>query len=146
MTSIAIRALTIGAAAAIVGAAGASPAGAVGDSDFQLAVGRAAATGSYELVMSIPERPVPPVAVRGTLTTNGRNGCAVVQLAANGPADEIIWPTLTHLCGPGATDFQARSSYLFGGAKPPLRLCVGPTVATAESGRRCDVYTPSPDL
>ncbi|OJF13994.1 hypothetical protein BG844_12220 [Couchioplanes caeruleus subsp. caeruleus] len=116
------------------------------DTEFRLSVGRAAATGFYDLAMSIPERPVPPVVVGGTLANHARSGCGVVQLAANGPADEIVWPTLAYVCGPGQTAFQARSSYLFGGAKPPLRLCVGPTVAQAESGRHCDVYTPPPDL
>ncbi|MFI5495109.1 hypothetical protein [Actinoplanes sp. NPDC051859] len=95
--------------------------------------------------MSIPEQPVPPIVVDGALAVHSRSGCAVVQLAANGPADEIIWPTIAHQCGRGGADFQARTTYLFGGAKPPLRLCAGPTLAAAESGRHCDVYTPPAD-
>ncbi|GGQ73611.1 hypothetical protein [Couchioplanes azureus] len=167
MTTVAIRALAVCLTAGIACAAGASPAVAAGDpgaaaggtaaaadrtavaaegTEFELSAGRVTATGIYDLAMSIPERPVPPVVVSGTLANYGRTGCGVVQLAANGPADEIVWPTLAYVCGPGRTAFQARSAYLFGGAKPPLRLCVGPTLAHAESGRHCDVYTPPPDL
>ncbi|GIF15857.1 hypothetical protein [Actinoplanes teichomyceticus] len=116
---------------------------AAADHTFDLATGGAAAYGTYDRMMSIPERPVPPIRVQGTLALNGRNRCAVVQIAANGPADGIEWRTLNSLCQPGKTNFSAASDYLWGGFEPGLRLCVGATVQRAEQGRDCDVHTPA---
>src|SRR3954454_9103247 len=111
-----------GAGLAVVAAA---PPAAAADDSFRLAAGSASAYGTYRLMMSIPENPVPPVAVDGTLAVNQRNRCAVVQIAYNGPADGLEWRTLTRLCGRGKTNFQARADYLWGGFMPRLRLCTG---------------------
>ncbi|WP_433792445.1 hypothetical protein [Actinoplanes sp. CA-252034] len=145
MNSVISRTLIVlgGAGAAVAMAA--TPALAV-DNTFDLAAGKASAYGTYDRMMSIPERPVPPVAVSGTLAMNGRNRCAVVQIAYNGPADGIEWRTLNHLCGPGKTNFATRSEFLWGGGRPELRLCTGVTVTRAEQGRNCDVFTPAADL
>jgi hypothetical protein len=115
------------------------------DNTFELSAGRATAYGTYDRMMSIPEQPVPPIAVIGTLAVNGRARCAVVQIAYNGPADGIEWRTLNSLCGPGKTGFSARSEFLWGGFQPELRLCTGITVKRAERGRDCDVFTPVAD-
>jgi hypothetical protein len=123
----------------------ASPAFAA-DNTFELSSGKASAYGSYHRMMSIPERPVPPIAVDGTLAVNRTNRCAVVQIAYNGPADGIEWRTLNSLCRPGKTNFAARSEFLWGGAHPEVRLCTGATVKRAEKGRNCDVFTPAADL
>ncbi|GAA1581784.1 hypothetical protein [Actinoplanes couchii] len=109
---------------------------------FTLSAGGAQAYGTYDQMMSIPERPVPPIAVSGTLAVNRPGQCAVVQIAYNGPADGIEWRTLNSQCRPGRTGFRTQSQYLWGGAKPPLRLCVGPNQRVAEQGRNCDVHTP----
>ncbi|GIE34260.1 hypothetical protein Ait01nite_073050 [Actinoplanes italicus] len=135
-----ITAIIVGAGAAVVMAA--TPALAA-DNTFELSAGRATAYGTYDRMMSIPERPVPPVAVNGTLAVNGRARCAVVQIAYNGPADGIEWRTLNSLCGRGKTGFSARSEFLWGGSQPEVRLCTGSTVARAERGRDCDVFTPA---
>jgi hypothetical protein len=129
-----------GAGLAVVAAA---PPAAAADDTFQLAAGSATAYGTYRLMMSIPENPVSPVAVDGTLALNQRHRCAVVQIAYNGPADGLEWRTLTRLCGRGRTNFQARADYLRGGLPPRLRLCAGRTVAQAEQGDRCDVHAPA---
>ncbi|GAA4606483.1 hypothetical protein BJY16_005855 [Actinoplanes octamycinicus] len=118
----------------------ASPAVAA-DNSFELAAGPASAYGTYDRMMSIPERPVPPVKVQGTLAMNSRNRCGVVQIAANGPADGLVWHTLTSLCGPGKTNFNTTSALLWGGAEPDLRVCAGATVRRAERGGNCDVHT-----
>ncbi|KAB1912088.1 hypothetical protein [Micromonospora sp. AMSO31t] len=128
-----------GAGLAVVAAA---PPAAAADSTFDLAAGGASAYGTYQLMMSIPEQPVPPVAVDGTLAVNQRHRCAVVQIATNGPADGLEWRTLNSLCGRSKTNVQARASYLWGGFLPSLRLCTGRTVAQAERGDRCDVHVP----
>ncbi|MGY0003971.1 hypothetical protein [Micromonospora sp. I033] len=120
----------------------AAPPAAAADDTFQLAAGGATAYGTYRLMMSIPERPVPPIAVDGTLAVNHRDRCAVVQIAHNGPADGIEWRTLASLCRPGRTNFQARADHLWGGFTPDLRLCTGRTVERAEQGHRCDVHDP----
>jgi hypothetical protein len=145
MNSLTRRALVIFAGAGSAVAMAATPALAV-DNSFALAAGKATAYGTYDRMMSIPERPVPPVAVNGTLAMNGRNRCAVVQIAYNGPADGIEWRTLNSLCRPGKTNFAARSEFLWGGGRPELRLCAGTTVARAEQGRNCDVFTPAADF
>jgi hypothetical protein len=111
-------------------------------SAFQLSVGRVTAYGWYQMRRSIPERPVPPIAVSGTLAVNSHTQCGVIQLAGNGPADGIVWSTLAHLCGRGKTNYRTGTSYLWGGAKPQLRLCTGATQAKAERGHTCDVYPP----
>jgi hypothetical protein len=145
MNSFASRALVIIAGAGTVVALAAAPALAAGNT-FTLTAGKASAYGTYDRMMSIPERPVPPVAVNGTLAMNGRNRCAVVQIAYNGPADGIEWRTLNSLCGRGKTNFAARSEFLWGGGRPEVRLCTGNTVARAEQGRDCDVFTPAADF
>jgi hypothetical protein len=114
------------------------------DNRFDLSAGSASAYGTYDHMMSIPERPVPPVLVTGTLAVNKPKKCAVAQIAYNGPADGIEWRTLTTLCGPGKTNFKAQSGYLWGGAQPQLRLCVGKSLKWAKRGIRCDVHTPPP--
>ncbi|MEU4477221.1 hypothetical protein AB0F68_04000 [Micromonospora sp. NPDC023966] len=121
----------------------AAPPAAAADDTFQLAAGSATAYGTYQLMMSIPERPVPPVAVDGTLAVNHRGRCAVVQIAYNGPADGIEWRTVNSLCGRGRTTFQGRADHLRGGFLPSLRLCAGRTMAQAERGDRCDVHAPA---
>ncbi|WIM93171.1 hypothetical protein ACTOB_005141 [Actinoplanes oblitus] len=140
--------IAIGALGALAGAgsvlAMTSPAAAAGNT-IDLAAGGATAYGSYNLMMSIPERPVPPIKVDGTLAMNQRGQCAVVQIAGNGPADGIEWRTLTSLCHPGKTNFAATSGYLWGGFQPELRLCVGATVKRAERGHDCDVHVPTAD-
>ncbi|MEV8510612.1 hypothetical protein AB0368_38085 [Actinoplanes sp. NPDC051475] len=117
-----------------------SPAAAAGNT-FELAAGSATAYGTYDRMMSIPEQPVAPVKVKGTLALNGRSRCAVVQIADSGPADGIEWRTLNGLCRPGKTNFAATSDLLRGGFEPELRLCVGTTLKRAEEGRNCDVRT-----
>jgi hypothetical protein len=116
------------------------------DNTFELSSGKASAYGTYDRMMSIPERPVPPIAVNGTLAVNRSNRCAVVQIAYNGPADGIEWRTLNSLCRPGKTNFSTSSGFLWGGAHPEVRLCTGTTVKRAEQGRNCDVFTPPADL
>jgi len=65
---------------------------------FEPAAGKATVHGTYTWMMSIPERPVPPIAVDGTLTVEGRHQCAVMQIAYNGPADGIEWRTIGSRC------------------------------------------------
>jgi hypothetical protein len=132
-------------ALAIVGLALIATPAFAADNTFELSSGKASAYGTYDRMMSIPERPVPPVAVNGTLAVNRSNRCAVVQIAYNGPADGIEWRTLNSLCRPGKTNFSARSEFLWGGAHPEVRLCTGKTVKRAEQGRSCDVFTPAAD-
>jgi hypothetical protein len=138
------RALGIVAGAGALLALTAGPALAA-DNTFEMAAGKATAYGTYDRMMSIPERPVPPVAVNGTLAVNGRNQCAVVQIAYNGPADGIEWRTMNSLCGRGKTNFAARSELLWGGGQPDLRLCAGATVKRAELGRNCGTFSPVAD-
>ncbi|BCJ39401.1 hypothetical protein GCM10010168_63510 [Actinoplanes ianthinogenes] len=118
----------------------ASPAVAA-DNTFELAAGPASAYGTYDRMMSFPERPVPPVRVQGTLAVNSRSRCGVVQIAGNGPADGIVWRTVASLCGPGKTNFSATAELLWGGAEPDVRVCAGSTVRRAERGGNCDVRT-----
>lgn len=108
---------------------------------FALTAGKASTYGTYDQMMSIPERPVPPIAVSGTLAVNGRQ-CAVVQIAYNGPTDAIAWKTISGLCNPGKTNYRTTSELLRGGAKPPLRLCAGTGARKAAQGLSCRVYTP----
>jgi hypothetical protein len=145
MTSFANRSLTVLAVAGVAVTMAAAPALAV-DNSFELGVGRTSAYGTYDRMMSFPERPVPPFGVRGTLAVNQPMRCAVVQIAYNGPTDAIAWRTLASLCHRGRTDFRAQSGQLWGGAAPPVRLCAGITVKRAEQGRACDVFTPPADL
>ncbi|MFC4067168.1 hypothetical protein [Actinoplanes subglobosus] len=142
MNSFFRRALGILAGTGALLALTAGPALAA-DNTFSLAAGKATAYGTYDRMMSIPERPVPPVAVNGTLAMNGRNQCAVVQISYNGPADGIEWRTLNSLCRPGKTNFAARSELLWGGGQPELRLCSGNTVKRAEQGRSCGSFSPA---
>ena len=103
------------------------------------------AYGTYDVMMSIPERPVPPIQVRGTLAVAKRDRCGVIQIAYNGPTDGIEWRTFGRLCGRGKTNFLTRSGYLWGGSAPGLRLCSGRTVQRAELGRQCDIHRPPAD-
>ena len=109
---------------------------------FELSNSRISAYGTYRMMSSVPERPVPPIAIQGTLAVNNPARCGVVQLAKNGPADGIEWTTLASLCRRGKTNFRTTTSFLWGGARPPVRLCTGGTKKQAELGRNCDVYTP----
>lgn len=136
-------AVLAGAGLALVAAAPA--AASTADNRFDLVAGAASAYGTYDTMMSIPERPVPPILVNGTLAVNRTKKCAVAQIAYNGPADGIEWRTLTTLCEPGKTNFKVTSGYLWGGARPQLRLCVGKSLKWAKRGIRCDVYTPAPN-
>jgi hypothetical protein len=142
MPSFVTRAIGVLAGAGITVTLAAVPAAAAGPT-FDLSTRGAAAHGRYDIMMSIPERPVPPVQISGTLAVTERNRCAVVQIAYNGPADGIEWRTLRALCGRGKKTFRARSGYLWGGSAPGLRLCSGRSVPQAELGRRCDVHRPA---
>jgi hypothetical protein len=144
MQSLVTRTIGILAGAGIAVTMAAVPAAAAGRT-FDLSARAVTAHGSYDTMMSIPERPVPPVQIRGTLAVTKRDRCGVVQIAYNGPADGIEWRTLSTLCGRGKTTFLARSGYLWGGFTPGLRLCSGRTVERAERGRQCDIHTPSED-
>ncbi len=133
------------AAAHPVSAASAAPARGAGNT-FALAANKTSAYGTYDRMMGIPGRPVPPVAVNGTLAVDQLLRCGVVQIAYNGPADGIAWRTVGSRCRPGKSAFRAQSEFLRGGAKPALRLCSGLTVRFAERSRACDVFTPPADL
>ncbi len=142
MQSLVTRAVGVVATAGLAVTLAAVPAAAAGPT-FDLSTRGATANGRYDVMMSIPERPVPPLQIRGTLAVTKRDRCGVVQLAYNGPADGIEWRTLRALCGRAKKNFQARSGYLWGGFTPGLRLCSGRTVARAELGRQCDVHNPA---
>jgi hypothetical protein len=144
MQSLVTRTIGVLAGAGIAVGMAAVPAAAAGPG-FDLSARAVTAYGSYDVMMSIPERPVPPIQVRGTLAVNKRDRCGVVQIADNGPADGIEWRTIGTLCGRGKTNFLARSGYLWGGFAPGLRLCSGRTVERAERGRQCDVFSPPAD-
>ena len=145
MQSLVIRALgglvVTGVSLSVV----ATPAAAAESSTFRLAASGAVGYGTYDRMMGIPERPVPPIRIAGTLVGRSLFRCAVVQVAGNGPADGIEWRTIGMQCGRGRTDFRIQTSYLFGGAKPPVRLCSGWTKSQAERGRRCDTHRPPAD-
>jgi hypothetical protein len=144
MQSLVIRSIGVLAGAGIAATMAAAPAAAAGPT-FDLSTRSATARGSYHVMMGLPERPIPPIQVRGTLVVTKRNWCGVVQIAYNGPADGIQWRTVGKLCGRSRTTFVARSGYLWGGAAPGLRLCSGRTVERAERSRQCDVHRPPVD-
>lgn len=121
----------------------AAPAAAAGPPTFRLAAGGVVAQGSYEHIVSVPERPVPPILVAGHLSGRAKGRCAVIQVARSGPADGIEWQTFGRHCGRGRTGFRVQTSYLFRGVQPPVRLCPGRTVSQAERGRHCAVYQPA---
>ena len=145
MRSLVIRALGGVVAAGIGLGVAAAPAAATGNSMFRLVTDAVHAHGSYERMMSIPERPVPPFRITGTLTGRSLWRCAVIQVARSGPADGLEWHTFGRHCGRGRTAVRVQASYLFRGVEPSVRLCAGWTVAQAERGRRCDVYQPPAD-
>ncbi|OJF13939.1 hypothetical protein [Couchioplanes caeruleus] len=138
------RACVIVTMAGIAVGALAGPASAA-DNTFELATGSVSAYGTYDRMMSIPERPVPPIRVSGTLAVNSANRCGVVQIAYNGPADGIEWRTFGQLCGKGKTNYTTTSNMLFGGFQPQVRLCKGTSVKKAERGTSCDTFTPVAD-
>lgn len=138
---------TLGAVVAVGAVLGAvvTPAVAAGDNAFRLRAGSVVAQGTYGHMMSIPERPVPPFRIVGTMTGRSVFGCAVIQVGRSGPADGLEWRTVGKHCGVGRRSFDAQATYLFRGVKPPVRLCAGWSPAQAERGRRCDVYRPPAD-
>ncbi|MFI7541837.1 hypothetical protein [Actinoplanes sp. NPDC049599] len=142
MQSLVTRAVGVLAAAGVAVGLAAVPAAAAGPT-FDLSARGVTAYGRYDVMMSIPERPVPPIQIRGTLAVTRHDRCGVIQLAENGPADGIEWRTLRARCGRGTTTFRARTGYLWGGATPGLRLCSGRTVRRAELARQCDVHQPA---
>ena len=145
MRSLVLRTLGSLVAAGVGLGVAAAPAAAADDATFRLATGGFVGHGTYHHMMSIPERPVPPIHIAGTLAGRSLFRCAVVQVARSGPADGIEWRTLGRQCGPGRTTFRTQTSYLFRGVQPPVRLCTGWTVSQAEQGRRCDQYRPPAD-
>lgn len=142
MRSFVARTLSGLAATAAVLSVAAAPA-AAGPPTFRLTAGGVVAHGIYERVVSVPERPVPPILVAGSLAGRGRARCAVIQVARSGPADGIEWQTFGRHCGTGRSGFRVQTSYLFRGVQPPVRLCAGRTVSQAERARVCDVYRPA---
>ncbi|RZU53857.1 hypothetical protein EV385_5791 [Krasilnikovia cinnamomea] len=145
MKSLAVRALGIVAMAGLAVGVSAAPAAATLDNTFELSVGSVSAYGTYDRMMSIPERPVAPIRISGTLAVNSAKACGVVQVAYNGPTDAIEWRTFGQLCGKGKTNFTTTSNLLFGGFQPGVRLCKGTTVKRAERGTSCDTFIPAAD-
>lgn len=145
MQSLALRTLGAVVAAGLGLSVAAVPAAAAESSRFRLVAGGAVAHGTYHRMMSVPERPVPPFSIAGSLVGRHPLRCAVVQVAGSGPADGLEWRTVGKQCGRGRTGFRVQTSYLFRGVKPPVRLCAGWTMVQAERGRRCDVYRPPTD-
>ncbi|GAB1642928.1 hypothetical protein [Krasilnikovia sp. MM14-A1259] len=143
MKSLAARTLGIVAMAGIAVGVAAAPAAAALDNTFELATGSVSAYGTYDRMMSIPEHPVPPIRISGTLAVNSATACGVVQVAYNGPTDGIEWRTFGTLCGKGKTNYTTTSNLLFGGFQPAVRLCKGTTVKKAERGTACDTYMPA---
>ncbi|MEU7904591.1 hypothetical protein [Actinoplanes sp. NPDC049118] len=143
MKSLAVRTLGIVAMAGFTVGVTAAPAAAALDNTFELSTASVSAYGTYDRMMSIPERPVPPIRISGTLAVNSANACGVVQVAYNGPTDGIEWRTFGSLCGKGKTNFTTTSVLLFGGFEPEVRLCRGTTVKKAERGTACDTFTPA---
>lgn len=144
MKSLVARTLGIVAMAGIGLGAGAAPAAAALGNTFELATGSVSAYGTYDRMMSIPEHPVAPIRISGTLAVNSAK-CGVVQVAYNGPTDGIEWRTFGALCGKGKTNYTTTSNFLFGGFQPQVRLCKGTTVTKAERGSSCDTFTPVAD-
>jgi hypothetical protein len=138
---------TIGAlvAAGIGLGVAAAPASAAGDNTFRLTTGGVVGSGTYDHMMSIPEQPVPPIRITGTLTGRSYFRCAVIQVGRSGPADGLEWHTFGRHCGPGRTKFRVQANYMFRGVQPPVRLCSGWSPRQAERGRQCDLYRPPSD-
>ncbi len=145
MRSFLIRTLGGVVAAGVGLSVAAAPAAAAEATTFRLVAGGVVGYGTYEHMMSIPERPVPPIRITGTLAGRGLFRCAVIQVARSGPADGLEWHTFGRHCGRGRTGVKVQTSYLFRGVQPPVRLCAGWTASQAERGRRCDVYRPPAD-
>ncbi|MEU4625443.1 hypothetical protein AB0G04_36415 [Actinoplanes sp. NPDC023801] len=142
MKSLVARTFGIVAMAGFAIGVTAGPAAAA-DNTFDLATGSVSAYGTYDRMMSIPEQPVAPIRITGTLAVNSAKQCGVVQVAYNGPADGIEWRTFGKFCGKGKTNFTTTSNLLFGGFQPEVRLCKGTTVKKAERGTSCDAFTPA---
>jgi len=140
-----VRSLVLSTLAGVALTAAATPAAAAEPGQFRLMAGSVVAHGKYERMMSIPEQPVPPFRITGTLTGRSLFRCAVVQVGGSGPADGLEWRTVARHCGPGRTPFRAEASYLFRGVQPPVRLCAGWATKQAEGGRQCDQYRPPAD-
>ncbi|MBL7255648.1 hypothetical protein [Paractinoplanes lichenicola] len=140
-----MRSLVIAFAAVVGLGVAAAPASAAGSNQFRLSAGSVVGYGMYENMMSIPERPVPPFRITGTMAGRSLFRCAVIQVGQSGPADGLEWRTFGKHCGPGRSSFRVQASYMFRGVKPPVRLCAGVTPAQAERGRQCDLYRPSAD-
>ena len=145
MRSLVFRALGGLVIAGIGLGVAATPAAAGDTTTFRLVTRGAVGYGTYEHRVSVPDRPVAPIRITGTLAGRGVFRCAVMQVARSGPADGIEWRTFGRHCGPGRTGFRVQASYLFRGVKPAVRLCSGRTVSQAERGRRCDLYQPPAD-
>ncbi|MFI5491591.1 hypothetical protein [Actinoplanes sp. NPDC051859] len=147
MKSLVARTSVIVAMTGIALGVAAGPAAAA-DNEFQLDIKNAkdrivvSAYGTYDRMMSIPERPVPPVRVSGTLAVNA-DKCGVVQIAYNAPTDALAWNTVGKLCGKGKTNYTATANLLRGGFQPGLRLCAGTSVKKAEKGANCEYFTPA---
>jgi hypothetical protein len=140
-----LRTLSCVVAAGVSLSVASAPAAAADSSTFRLVAGGVVGHGTYERVSSIPEQPVPPFRIAGTLAGRSPFRCAVIQVARSGPADGIEWQTFGRHCGPGRTKFRVQASYLFRGVKPPVRLCAGRTTHQAERARQCDQYRPPAD-
>nr|WP_296065366.1 hypothetical protein [uncultured Actinoplanes sp.] len=144
MRSLVLRTLG-GLVAAGVGLGVAAAPAAADTTTFRLATGGVVGYGTYRHVMSVPERPVPPIRIAATLVGHDPVRCAVIQVARSGPADGIEWHTFGGHCGRGRAGFRIQTSYLFRGVRPPVRLCVGWTASLAQRGRQCDLYRPPAD-
>ncbi|MEV4345839.1 hypothetical protein AB0J83_15315 [Actinoplanes sp. NPDC049596] len=145
MRSYFLRALGALTAAGVALVAVPTPAAAADPTTFRLGAGGFVSHGTYAHMMSIPEQPVPPIRITGTLSGRHWLRCAVLQVARSGPADGLEWQTYAHQCGRGRTDFRIQASYLFRGVNPPVRLCTGWTLTQAQRGRSCDLYRPPAD-
>ncbi|MBU2664015.1 hypothetical protein KOI35_10990 [Actinoplanes bogorensis] len=142
MRSLVLRTLGGLVAAGLGLGVAAAPATAAATNEFRLTAGNAVGYGTYQQMMSIPERPVPPISITGTLAARSLWRCAVIQVGRSGPADGLEWQTVGRHCGPGRTSFRAQANYMFRAVNPPVRLCAGWNVNQAERGRRCDLYRP----
>ena len=142
MRSLVLRTLGGLVAAGLGLGVAAVPATAAPNTTFRLAAGNAVGSGLYQHVMSIPERPVLPISITGTLAARSLWRCAVIQVGRSGPADGLEWQTFGQHCGLGRKSVRTQANYMFRGVNPPVRLCAGLTVPQAERGRQCDLYQP----
>ncbi len=145
MRSLVLRTLGGLAATGVALVVAAAPAAAAGSTSFRLVSGNVVGYGTYQNMSSIPERPVPPFRITGTLVGRSLFRCAAIQVSRSGPADGLEWQTFGRHCGPGRTNVRVQANYLFRGVKPQVRLCTGRTVSQAEQGYQCDIYQPPTD-